>query len=96
MKTFLKSQGISDEDATAVLAEARKKPAFTEESKAKPKPKPSPKPAAKPSAGPSTTPSTPAGEDDPANKKRKRELQFAECERIVELLRSAVKEGFTL
>ena len=88
LKAFLKQQGFSEEDATKVMCEMKNRPKFANDKPGKPAPKS--KPAAKPAPV-----STEEGED-PAAKKRERELQFSEVDKIVELLRSAAKQGLTL
>ena len=85
---FLKQQGFSEEDAMNVLSEMASHPEFANNKPGKPAGKP--KPAAKPA------PVSSEEGEYPAAKKRKRELQFAEMDRMVELLRSAAKEGLTL
>ena len=71
-----------------VLSEMNNQPDFANDKPGKLAPKP--KLAAKPA------PVSSEESEDPAAKKRKRQLQFAEVDRIVELLRSAAREELTL
>ena len=66
-----------------VLSEMKNRPEFANKTPGKPTARP--KPAAK------LAPVNSEESKDPAAKKRKRELQFAEVDRIVQLLRSAAK-----
>ena len=88
LKVFLKHQGFSEEDARKILSEMRNRPEFANDKPVKP--------AAKPKSAIKPAPFCTEKDEDPAAKKRKRELQFAEVDRIVELLRLAAKEGLTI
>ena len=88
LKAFLKQKGFSKEDAMKVLSEMKNRPELANDKPGKPAAKP--KPAAK--AAPVST----EEDEDPAAKMRGRELQFAQVDKIVQLLRWAAKEGLTL
>ena len=88
LKAFWQQQEFSEEDPMKVLSQMKNIPVFANKKPGKPEAKP--KPAAKPAPV-----STEEGKD-PAAKKRKQVLQFAEVDKIVELLTCAAKEGLTL
>ena len=100
LKAFLIQSSLSEEDAQKVVEDAKKswKDQKQKGPKAGPRKENTSGPAAA-SAG-SGVPSTetkPMQEDTESQaKKRKRDLAFSEVEKIVDLLRAAVKDGLTL
>ena len=84
-RALLRQQGLSEEDAMKVLSEMNKSPQFANNKAGQP--------AAKPKLAAKRNALSLEESEDAAAKKRKRELHFAEVDRIVELLRSAVKRG---
>ena len=100
LKTFLIQSGLSEEAAQKAVEDAKKK--WKDQKQKGPKAGPRKKDASGPCAG-SAGAGAPSAETKPMQedtesqaKKRKRDLAFLEVEKIVHLLRTAVKDGLTL
>ena len=100
LKTFLIQFGLSEEAAQKAVEDAKKK--WKDQKQKGPKAGPRNKDASGPSAA-SAGAGAPSAEIKPMQedtesqaKKRKRDLAFSEVEKIVDLLRTAVKDGLTL
>ena len=100
LKTFLIQSGLSEEAAQKAVEDAKKK--WKDQKQKGPKAGPRKKDASGPSAasagaGAPSAEAKPMHEDTESQaKKRKRDLAFSEVEKIVDLLRAAVKDGLTL
>ena len=100
LKTFLIQSGLSEEAAQKAVKDAKKK--WKDQKQKGPKAGPRKKDASGPSAaiagaGAPSAETRPMQEDTESQaRKRKRDLVFSEFERIVDLLRAAVKDGLTL
>ena len=100
LKSFLIQSGLSAEAAQKVVEDAKKKRKAQKQKG--PKAGPTKKDASGPSAvragaGASSAETKPMQEDTKSQaKKRKRDLAFSEVEKIMDLLRAAVKDGLTL
>ena len=99
LKTFLIQSGLSDKAAQKAVEETKKK--WKDQKQKGPKSGPRKKDASGPSAA-SADAGAPSAEIKPMQeytesqaKKRKRDLAFSEVEKIVDLLRAAVKDGLT-
>ena len=100
LKTFLIQSGLSEEAAQKAVEDAKKK--WKDEKQKGPKAGPRKKDAsgtsaASAGAGAPSTETKPMQEDTESQaKKRKTDLVFSEVEKIVDLLRAAVKDSLTL
>ena len=100
LKSFLIQSGLSEEAAQKAVEDAKKK--WNDQKQKGPKAGPRKKDASGPSAvsagaGASSAETKPMQEDTESQaKKSKRDLAFSEVEKIVALLRAAVKDGLTL
>ena len=100
LKTFLIQSGLSEEAAQKAVEDAKKK--WKDQKQKGPKAGSRKKDASGPSAasvgaGAPSAQTKPMQEDTESQaKKRKRDLAFSEVEKIVDLLRAAVKDGLTL
>ena len=100
LKTFLIQSGLSEEAAQNTVEDAKRK--WKNQKQKGPKAGPRKKDASGPSAasagaGAPSAETKPMQEDTESQaKKRKRDLAFSEVEKIVDLLRAAVKDGLTL
>ena len=100
LKTFLIQSGLSEEAAQKAEQDANKK--WKDQKQKGPKAGPREKDASGPSAasagaGAPSAETKPMQEDTESQaKKRKRDLAFSEVEKILDLLRAAVKDGLTL
>ena len=100
LKTFLIQSGLIEEAAQKAVEDAKKK--WKDQKQKGPKAGPRKKDASGPSAasagaGAPSAETKPMQEDTESQaKKRKRDLAFSEVEKIVDLLRAAVKDGLTL
>ena len=100
LKTFLIQSGLSEEAAQKAVEDAKKK--WKDQKQKGPRAGPRKKDASGPSAasagaGAPSAETKPMQEDTESQaKKRKRDLGFSEVEKVVDLLRAAVKEGLTL
>ena len=100
LKTFVIQSGLSEETAQKALEDAKKK--WKDQKQKGPTAGPRKKDACRPSAA-SAGAGAPSAETKPMQediesqaKKRKRDVAFSEVEKIVDLLRTAVKDGLTL
>ena len=100
LKTFLIQSGLSEETAQQAMEDAKKK--WKDQKQNGPKAGLRKKDASGPSAAsagagaPSAETKLMQEDTESQAKKRKRDLAFSEVEKIVELLRTAVKDGLTL
>ena len=100
LKTFLIQSSLSEEAAQKAVEDAKKKWKDQKQkgSKAGPRKKDASGPSAASAGAGAPAAETKLIQEDTESqvKKRKRDLAFSEVEKIVDLLRNAVKDGLTL